>query len=257
MNSGDQPYNQEFYSSLRQTSGPSANVTVSLVVKILRPQSVVDIGCGEGAWLNAFAREGVKKILGIDGDYVRQDRLLIPPECFQTRDLAQPFTVDERFDLAVSLEVAEHLPESYARFFASSLASLAPAILFSAAIPGQGGTQHINEQWPSYWAALFSSCGFDCFDFLRQRLWDDERIAWWYRQNVLLFAKRGSDAWATLSKISEPSAPAGLIHPALWDAAQRVLFHVKAHAEDPGLKLSVVHVFRALKRRLSSKRSLT
>lgn len=249
MNADFQPYDGVFYDFVRNTSLPSAAEIVPPLVASLSPRSVVDVGCGEGAWLSVFARENVGRILGIDGDYVNQDRLLIPRDCFMARDLSKRFALNERFDLAISLEVAEHLPESAARPFTASLSGLAPAILFSAGVPGQGGTEHINEQWPSYWAALFAECEFDCFDFLRQKFWNDDRIAWWYRQNVLLFAKRGSVGWQCLAKICDPGAPADLIHPALWTTMQQQLVHAKALAHDLGLKLSVVHILRAIMRR--------
>jgi SAM-dependent methyltransferase len=244
-------YDSQFFDSVRRSSSPSADVTVPLVMTVLKPRSVVDVGCGEGAWLHVFLREGVQRVLGIDGEYVDRDRLLIPSECFLARDLSQPFALKERFDMAVSLEVGEHLPEVSARSFVSSLASCAPVVLFAAAIPGQRGTCHINEQWPQYWAALFSNHGFDCFDVFRKRIWNDERIQWWYRQNMLVYALRGTSEWSSLCGIAQPSLPASLVHPALWDTTQKVLAHAQALAHDPGLKLSVVHIFRALRRRLS------
>jgi hypothetical protein len=250
MQNTRQPYDGAFYDFVQRTSTPSAEVIVPMVMNMLSPRSVVDVGCGEGAWLSVFAQKGVDRILGIDGEYVARDRLLIPTDRFQSRDLTQPFAVNEEFDMAVSLEVGEHLPENKVGTLVSSLGSLAPVILFSAAIPGQGGTRHVNEQWPSYWADQFVAIGFDCFDVLRQRLWKDDRITWWYRQNLLLFARRDSVAWSVLSKISDPGRPADLIHPELWNSTQRSLAHVKAAADDPGLKLSLLHVLRALRRRL-------
>ena len=65
------------------------------------------------------------------------------------RDLAQPLQIDRRFDLALSLEVAEHLPPECGSEFVQTLTDLSSVILFSAAIPFQGGTDHLNEQWPS------------------------------------------------------------------------------------------------------------
>lgn len=183
-------YNGEFFERLRERATLSAEVIVPLVLELVPARSVVDIGCGEGAWLMAFRRSGVEDVLGIDGDYVDEARLLIPRTCFRAADLSRPFTVGRTFDLAVSLEVAEHLPPESAPAFVEGLARLAPVILFSAAIPRQGGIHHVNEQWPEYWAALFESQNFVPIDAIRKRVWGNERIDWWYAQNTLIFAER-------------------------------------------------------------------
>ena len=235
---------------MRNTALSSAEVIVPLLINTLSPRSVVDVGCGEGAWLSVFARAGIGRILGFDGDHVDGERLLIPRNCFVARDLSEPFVVDEPFDLAVSLEVGEHLPESVAKSFTASLARLAPVVLFSAAIPGQGGTNHVNEQWPLFWAKQFADSDFDCFDVLRQSIWDNDQVAWWYRQNVLLFARRGSSAWLTLSRTSKPGTPSSLIHPILWINTHGEFSRLYSLSSNPDLRLSFVHIVRALRRRL-------
>jgi SAM-dependent methyltransferase len=158
---------------------------------MLFPQSVVDVGCGIGTWLSVFYEQGISDILGIDGAYVNRDQLLFPEEYFVACDLTKPLILpsDHRssFDLAVSLEVAEHLPEESAAQFVASLVLLAPVVLFSAAIPHQGGTDHVNEQWPNYWAALFHDRGYVTIDWLRPQIWDNANVAYYYAQNSLLF----------------------------------------------------------------------
>src|SRR4030095_14542739 len=89
-----QLYDRDFYEFVRSTSLSSAEVIVPLLINTLSPRSVVDVGCGEGAWLSVFARAGVRRILGFDGDHVDGERLLIPRNCFVARDLSQPFVVD-------------------------------------------------------------------------------------------------------------------------------------------------------------------
>ena len=118
---------------------------VPIVLDLIRPGSVVDVGCGLGEWLATFQEHGVSDILGIDGDYVDRDMLYIPQQDFKTIDLNRPFTLNRTFDLAVCLEVAEHLEAEHANDFVESLTRLAPIILFSAAIPLQSGTNHVNE----------------------------------------------------------------------------------------------------------------
>jgi hypothetical protein len=162
---------------------------------LVRPKSVVDFGCALGAWLKVFEEHGTRTLRGLDGHYVDRSKLLIESACFTPVDLAQAVTVhrahafrpDERYDLAVCLEVAEHLPGSAAPGLIHTLTALAPFVLFSAAIPGQRGVGHINEQWPSYWKALFEEHGFRRLDPLRRHIWRDDRIPWWYRQNIFLY----------------------------------------------------------------------
>jgi hypothetical protein len=157
----------------------------------------VVVGCGDGSWLAVFRKLGVEQIFGIDGEYVDADLLQIPKDSFHALDLTKPFKIQRTFDLAVSLEVAEHLPPESAASFVDSLARLAPLVLFSAAIPFQGGANHLNEQWPDYWVRLFQQHGYVPVDFIRGRIWQDESIDWWYSQNTLLFAEERSESAKT------------------------------------------------------------
>src|SRR5204862_3532668 len=138
----------------------SARAVVPLVMELVRPASVLDVGCGLGTWLAAFAEAGVADFLGMDGDYVDRAKLKIPAERFRAADLTNPPSPGRTFDLAVCLEVAEHLPEKASPRLVELLATAAPVVLFSAALPGQGGTRHINEQWPAFWQRLFAARGF-------------------------------------------------------------------------------------------------
>jgi SAM-dependent methyltransferase len=180
-------YDAPFFARHQPGIRASARVIVPLVIDALAPQSVVDVGCGTGEWLAAFAERGVHDIRGYDGDYVRGD-LTIPEARFEAVDLRRPLRANRRFELALSLEVAEHLPSRVADDFVASLVALAPAVLFSAAIPFQGGTHHLNEQWPDYWASRFGDADYLPVDFLRPRIWSDSHVEWWYAQNCILFA---------------------------------------------------------------------
>ena len=183
-------YTSEFYQLIRKGSASSAEIIVPLVLRCVPARSVVDVGCGEGSWLAVFQTLGVDDFLGLDGDYIDRSRLLIPQEKFRAVDLAEPFFLERTFDLAISMEVAEHLPPESAEGFIESLARLAPAVLFSAAIPHQGGNNHLNEQWPDRWAALFEVRGYVTVDCVRRRVWRNEAVEWWYAQNTFLFARR-------------------------------------------------------------------
>jgi SAM-dependent methyltransferase len=159
---------------------------VPMVMDLVKPNSVLDVGCGIGTWLKAFEEKGIDDCLGIDGDYVDRSLFRIPEEKFQTVDLRNGWALKRKFDLAISLEVAEHLPESSADLFVESLINHGTTILFSAAIPGQGGQNHLNEQWPEYWQEKFLKHGFYFHDTIRPLIWNNSKVDWWYKQNVFL-----------------------------------------------------------------------
>jgi hypothetical protein len=134
-----------------------------------------------------MAENGVEHLRGLDGDYVDRLQLCIDPSCFTAADLSKSFEIGDLFDLAICVEVGEHLPQAHSEQFVRTLCRAAPVVLFSAAVPGQGGTGHINEQWPEYWARLFHLCGFHLCDSIRPRIRDDRRVRWWHRQNLVLY----------------------------------------------------------------------
>ena len=156
-------------------------------MEMISPASVLDVGCGTGAWLAEFRAHGVLDVLGLDGPWVPRPQLQIPDHLFVPTDLEHNIALERTFDLAMCLEVAEHLPPESAARLVANLVHLAPIIVFSAAVPGQGGERHVNEQWPSYWAALFMSHGYAGFNDLRLRLWDRPDVDVWYRQNTVCY----------------------------------------------------------------------
>jgi SAM-dependent methyltransferase len=204
-------YNPKFYRELASAQ-ESAREILPIVLDVIKPASVIDIGCGTGNWLTIAHELGVHEILGVDGSWVK-GQLAISPENFIEHDLSTPLKLDRRFDLALSLEVAEHLPSSAARVFVQSLCAAADVVLFSAAIPGQGGRRHVNEQWPAYWAALFAEIQYHCYDFLRPKIWNNPRVTWHYAQNSMIFARAGSR-----HPFREPTTPLPLVHPILWSS---------------------------------------
>ena len=186
----DGPYGRDFYVANAEGARRSARVVVPLILELVHPESVVDVGCGVGAWLAVFRECGVMDIAGLDGKDLDPGLLQIPADRFRVADLTQPLRLERRFDLAISLEVAEHLPPECAEGFVESLTWMAPVVMFSAAIPGQGGTHHVNEQWPDYWAGLFGNRDYVALDCVRREVWDDENVEYWYAQNTLVFVAR-------------------------------------------------------------------
>ncbi len=185
-----QPYTGDFYKNIQEGSRQSAKETIPIIIELIQPKSVIDVGCGVGTWLSVFKEYGVEDILGVDGDYVDKKMLQIPENQFFSFDLKKSLEIGREFDLVVSLEVAEHLPNECAQTFVDSLTRLGPVILFSAAIPFQGGADHINEQWLDYWAKYFKDKGYIAVDCIRKRTWQNERVEFWYAQNTLLFVKQ-------------------------------------------------------------------
>jgi len=181
-------YNFEFYN--KQWRRKNANLILSEILKILpKINSAVDFGCGLGAWLAALKNSGITEIKGYDGNWIDTEKLEIPKECFAAVDLEKKIVTEKRYDLAISIEVAEHLPEKSAKIFVETLASASDIILFSAAIPYQGGENHLNEQWQDYWYSLFEEVGYLGID-IRSLIWNDNRIGYIQRQNIMLYVKK-------------------------------------------------------------------
>lgn len=180
-------YNDSFFDYINQSAQQSARALIAKLYPALRPESVIDLGCGRGVWLAEWQNAGARSVLGVDGDYVDQDQLVVPQDAFLAADLTRPLQPGRRFDLAQSLEVGEHLPQSAAATLVDSLTAASDRVLFSAAVRGQGGEFHINEQPLSFWEDLFKARGYRAYDCLRPYLKDDRSVAPWYRYNAILY----------------------------------------------------------------------
>ena len=225
--SGETPYDRAFYQGHEEGVYQSASIIVPLILSLFPFESVVDAGCGIGTWAGCFLENGVRDVIGIDGDYVDRSMLRIPQERFFAHDLRMPVQLNRRFQLAVCLEVGEHLPEARSRGLVNDLVSLAPCVLFSAALPGQGGTDHINEQYLSKWASLFATHDFVALDLIRHQIWNRGEVNWWYRQNIVLFAHKTHP----LADHHAPSTALDYIHPKLGEQWKRQpSFRALAHA---------------------------
>jgi hypothetical protein len=185
-------YGEGFFAAIEQGARRSAEEIAPLLIDLFAPRSVVDVGGGAGHWAAAFMKAGLDDVLTVDGPWVPEAARAVPPERFLEHDLTQPLTLPRTFDLALCLEAAEHLPEAAAPALVRALTDAAPAIVFSAAIPGQGGDGHINEQPQSYWAGLFAACDYVCLPDLRRQIWYNPAIEVWYRQNLLCFVRRSA-----------------------------------------------------------------
>lgn len=190
-------YTDRWRDAVRPGVQASAAVLVPLLVDRYQPATVVDVGCGEGWWCREFEAAGVTAV-GMDGPWVA--------DCVHVDFDRPPPASPVVFDLAVCLEVAEHVAPAAAEAFVAWLVSLAPVVVFSAAVPGQGGEGHVNEQPPGYWCDLFADLGYQGSGASRWEIWDDDRISWWYRQNLLVFGDH---------RLPEDLCP-WVIHPEMW-----------------------------------------
>jgi len=253
-------YTNEFYNRHHPDCERSAERIVPLLLSLFAPGSALDLGCGDGTWLKTIAAAGIGDYLGVDGGYVRPEVLQIPDERFVRHDLSLPLDLKRRFDLVLSLEVAEHLPPESAVDFVRSLTRHGDLVVFSGAIPGQYGEHHVNEQWPSYWARLFQHFGFQTYDVLRPRIWNDDAICWWYRQNMLVFATADRASLIPVLREHESlrnSACLDIAHPGLM-AFFRATLQTNASVKLLGQKLIRLIMKRAIRmgRRVLGKRSL-
>lgn len=210
------PFDESVYETIRAGTQRSAGVVVPILLDLFGPESVLDVGCGEGWWAREFAQRGCS-VTAVD-EYVREQHESHGVR-FEPADLRTTFHSPREFDLSICLEVAEHLPESSARGLISSLCESAPLVVFSAAVPGQGGHGHVNEQWPPYWEELFERNGYSVSEALRWMLWEDPRIDSWYRQNMLV-AARDPDRWPAIFRNS--GSVRRVVHPELhtWHASR-------------------------------------
>ena len=155
----DGVYNAQYYGIFEAPVEKGAPVICASILNAFHPATLIDVGCGTGALIKAFRERGVR-VAGLE----YSDAALV---LCRARDLdVRKFDLEkdllataERFDVAVSMEVAEHLPARVADQYVALLAKLSDVIVFTAARPGQGGQDHVNEQPPSYWISRFASHG--------------------------------------------------------------------------------------------------
>jgi hypothetical protein len=252
-------YDRAFYEEQMNRSRQSAEVVVPCIVKAIRPTSMVDIGCGVGFWPLTFAREGVAVAHGVDGPWVQKTDLQLPADSFFEVDferLEPPFRAGlprERYDLVTSFEFVEHIDERFAEPIVDLFCGLSDVVVLGAAIPHQGGLNHVNERWPDYWAEKFERRGYETCDFIRPQIWCAD-VEPWYAQNPIAYFKGGApphvkslaaEAWSRLA-----SRPLPLVHPGQWEL--KVLNSVPRR-EPLMQRLRPTRIARRLKREIESR----
>ena len=228
--SNDVPYNETFYDNI-VAGVKTFDAVASLIISIVNPKSVVDIGCAVGAMLSCLKAKGISEILGVDGLWVDEKQLLIAKDEFMRHDFNTGFlALPKRYDLAISTEVAEHVDRVNADDFIATLVNASDIVVFSAAVPGQSGTCHVNEQWPDYWIEKFSRYGYEVHDCIRESLWNNVDIPVYYRQNMFLFCSKGKASALNMPTIK--SQRYNMIHPEFYAIARFNLFDLFKHFYD-------------------------
>ncbi|MBB3771038.1 SAM-dependent methyltransferase [Angulomicrobium tetraedrale] len=224
-------YTERFFQDLADDSYRSAFKILGIVFDITRPESVIDFGCGTGSWLKAAHELGASRVAGVDGPWVTKGQLVDGSIALITSDMSlasTPAVSAGAFDLAISLECGEHLPASRADWLVDNMCDASSKVLFGSAIPGQGGTDHINEQWPSYWAEKFRARGYLPLDLVRPNVCFDQSIPTWYRNNPLMYIHEDEHAQVrntALSSKTHSLTITDFVIPQLFD--------------DPGLRQSM------------------
>lgn len=250
---GSEAYDDKFYTAHVERDEEGLEKLLKIVLNFFpNTASAIDVGCSVGNFLRILQRlrgGGGLDIQGIDGPWVPREKLLIPPAAFMEWDFSKNFPViEKKYDLAMSLEVAEHLPPEKADDFVRFICSLSSVILFSAAIPGQGGTNHYNEQWPEYWAEKFRAAGYVTLDALRPHILAEERMPDHYRQNVFIAVHHSQYSAEKFSGIAHHIL--GMIHPDRFRYIQDKLLYTKWKKTWAGRLNSPVRAFKRFKKRL-------
>jgi SAM-dependent methyltransferase len=215
------PFPLEEHQRLAAGVRHAAVVVTNILERYIDPTSVLDLGCGTGMWLRVLAANGHRQVFGVEQQSYAPGNLEVHPDLVLTADLGQHLDLHRRFDLLVCLEVAEHIDGSLADVLVANCVRHANVVLFSAALPGQQGLHHVNEQLPQYWVEQFAQHNYAVFDFIRPQIWDDPQIPVWYRQNILLFVRQDTAEMAQILAQSSREAfppPLGIAHPdhLLW-----------------------------------------
>lgn len=174
------------------TPAEETDAVVEYLSEEYEPDSVIDFGCGLGRYLAAFQSRGVR-IHGVEGYSEAREHAEIPTEALTIHDLRKPLELDERYDLALCIETAEHIPPRFADTLVETVTAAAPRVIFTAAPPGGSGTHHVNEASREYWIEKFRSHGFtyasEETDRFRESIRPEIEAAEWIAERPFVFVE--------------------------------------------------------------------
>lgn len=160
-------YDESYYRKHEKGSYNSAITILEYILSFYKFNSLIDLGCGMGTWCKAASDLGVENILGLDQHVYEQQYMLISDKNYIRFNLKNKLNGYGPFDIAISVEVAEHIDNTYVDSFIRNVCSQSNVVLFSAALPFQGGTGHINEKRCSFWKQKFNKYGYEIIDCIR------------------------------------------------------------------------------------------
>ncbi len=195
-----------------QFADTSANLASAIeVIEVIWPWiadigSFADLGGGMGSWSKALELKGISNFNLIDHPLTPVENILIENKSnFTPVDLELDLPVYEHYDLVICTEVFEHFSEKRALELLEWINASTDFILFSAAIPRQGGLGHVNLQRHAYWHEKFSNLGFSFFDGFKPEIISNQGIKYWFRQNLFLYHRgKFTERFQNLSNITNP-----------------------------------------------------
>ncbi len=195
-------YDSAFFSTNQWEGLRHAEWFCPLLVEIFHPKSLVDIGCGTGHFLRWCLDHHIRDVVGLEGSLSAHANALVG--CIDIWDLRYPYKPMRKYDLAISIEVAEHIEEEFAGTFVDTLVQLSDCVVLTAAPPGQGGFHHVNEQPWVYWRDLFRARGYaydavasaGLKDGIQRARVAGEHVASWFLPNIMCFRRRAECASA-------------------------------------------------------------
>ena len=202
--SRDEIYNKTYYTYVDKMARESADTIAEVIISNYSPKSVIDIGCGTGAAMDSLRRRGVA-VYGLE--YSSHALAMckargLDVEKYDIESGKMP-EISMRFDVVLCAEVAEHVKPEFADALVSLASQFADRVLFTAAVPGQGGgVDHVNEQPNSYWVQKFALLGYTYLEeaSLQNRVYlQNMKSASFYAQNLMLFKKIRLDIEASLN----------------------------------------------------------
>ena len=209
-------YSNNWHKMFSDQTGASARAILPPLLALFGSRSLLEVGCGHGHWTLAAVEAGISDYVLVDGPWNVLEDMLVDAKDFVRHNLDEPLELGRRFDMAICLEVAEHVKTESSDTVVQSLTRASDVVLFGAAIPLQGGYLHINEQWPSWWKAYFDRAGYTAFDLVRPRHWSDSALHYYYRQNAFVYVNRSNARLLEIARTEQERLYAS--GPILWDA---------------------------------------